>query len=334
MNKKNIQKIILTLIFGGILVFIWLNFINFTQVLDYLKKMDYKWAILSLLAYSITYFVRAARWKVLLDPTVKMPYKQISLIYWAGLLINFIIPIRIGEIAKSYIIKKINGVPISKSLASVFLDKIADFLPIILLFILVPFLPATTSTVRFFLWVLMIIFLLMAAFLSLVIIKKRGIVAISDRYFSWLGEKWTAIIANILEKFIEGIEVIKSSKIIVLAIIYTLIALLFDTLYVVLMFKAFGYNINWVMALFGYTLFNLSFIFPSPPAQVGTTEAIHIIIFTIMFGIDRNLVAATLGFAHLATGIINVLYGSLALMILNVGFSNILSNKVGINEKQ
>jgi len=83
--------------------------------------------------------------------------------FMAGMLINYIIPIRAGEVAKSFFLKKNEGVKISKSLPSIFIDKLTDLFPIIVIIILIPILSIPVG--RTLTWVIVAILALYVIFL-------------------------------------------------------------------------------------------------------------------------------------------------------------------------
>jgi uncharacterized membrane protein YbhN (UPF0104 family) len=61
--------------------------------------------------------------------------------------------------------------------------------------------------------------------------------------------------------------------------------------------------------LFGYTLINLSYIIPQPPAQLGSNEWMMIIIFSLGFGLTQNIASAIMVFAHVYTACIISILG-------------------------
>ena len=326
---QNNAKIIISLIVGILLIFVWLKFINISEMLSYFKKINIFWLIISIIIYIGAYFIRSIRWRVILQPVEKISYKQSFTIFMAGMLVNYIIPIRAGEVAKSFFLKGLKGTPVSKSLPTIFIDKMMDLFPIIILLLLLPFMPIKLSS--YLTWGLAIIFLIFLILLGIILFSlfnKNSAQKLLKTMVFWLPKKWKGKIHNFLDSFVEGIEVIKENrKKGFLIISLTILAIVFDTFYIVFMFKAFGFAIAILVALFGYTLINLSYILPTPPAQVGSNEAIYIIIFTFAFGIDKNLVSATLGFAHLITSSLIFLIGIISLNILGISLNKALSLK-------
>ena len=75
-----------------------------------------------------------------------------------------------------------------------------------------------------------------------------------------------------------------------------------DALFCLLAFRAVGVTVPVLVVLYGYTLFNLSFILPSPPGQVGSNELIGLLIFSGVFRVSRAGVGAMFLFSHPWTG--------------------------------
>ena len=75
-----------------------------------------------------------------------------------------------------------------------------------------------------------------------------------------------------------------------------------------------------LVALYGYTLFNLAYILPTPPGHVGSNELIGLLVFAGVFGVDRSGVAAMFLFVHPWTALLITSSGLICLSKLGVGF--------------
>lgn len=329
MKNKTI-RLVSSLIIGLILVYIWLKFINLEETIGYLKKIDLFWVSLSIILYILAYFIRSIRWRIILAPIEQISVKQAFAIFMGGMLINYIIPIRAGEVAKSFFLKGMKRTPVSLSLPTVFIDKMMDLFPIVILLLLLPLVPVKMNS--FLVWVLtilVIIFVIFVLVTILAVIKQKSVAKFLQAWFFWLPKKWKDKVYSFLEIFVEGLTVVKKNKQKGWEILgLTILAIIFDAVYIVTMFLAFDYQIAFLVALFGYTLINLSYILPTPPAQIGSNEAIYIIIFTFALGIDKNLVSASLGFAHLLTGSIIFIIGLISLNYIGVSLGRTLSAKL------
>ena len=100
---------------------------------------------------------------------------------------------------------------------------------------------------------------------------------------------------------------------------YTAVAISLDALFCLLAFRAVGVHVAVPVVLYAYTFFNLSFILPSPPGQVGSNELIGLLIFSGAFGVNRSGVGAMFLFSHPWTAILMTISGLGCLSAMGVG---------------
>jgi uncharacterized membrane protein YbhN (UPF0104 family) len=99
---------------------------------------------------------------------------------------------------------------------------------------------------------------------------------------------------------------------------YTVVAVGLDALFCVLAFRAVGVGVALPAVLYGYTLFNLAFILPTPPGQIGSNEVIGLLIFSGVFGVDRAGVGAMFLFSHPWTAALLTACGLLCLSAMGL----------------
>ena len=104
-NKKSV-----VLIFLGVgFLFLFYNIIDINIMLNLIKVGEVKYIIMSSIIYILVYILRSFRWNLLLNRVVEsISAISVYYIYMAGLVINYIIPVRLGELAKSVFLKKNN----------------------------------------------------------------------------------------------------------------------------------------------------------------------------------------------------------------------------------
>ena len=321
---SDIKKIIIGIIVGIILIFIWINLINTSEVLNYLKKLELIYVLISSFLYLLSYFVRSLRWREILKPVCNLKIKKTYLLWMAGNFLNYIIPIRAGEFAKSYFIKRTEGIPISKSLPSVFIDKVFDSISILIVVALIPFLKVEISKPLLILIFLLIIIVIFGiGILIISAIKKDFVVSFFQKFLFFIPKKYKNKLFEIIEIFVEGIGLFKHHyNILPKVILLTLTAVFIDSIYFLCMFRAFGQIIHFSVILFGYTLIYLSYILPCPPAQIGSNELIMVIIFSVGLGLNKEMVSAVMTFAHILTGILITIIGFISFSYIGIKISD------------
>ena len=120
------------------------------------------------------------------------------------------------------------------------------------------------------------------------------------------------------------VTLIRQPRLLLIAGGYTAVALCLDALFCWLAFRAVGVDVAVPIILYGYTFFNLSFVLPSPPGQVGSNELIGLLIFSGSFGVSRAGVAAMFLFSHPWTGLIMTCMGLICLSTMGLNIHGTL----------
>jgi uncharacterized protein (TIRG00374 family) len=309
---------------GVLLVFLFLRLVNVSSTLRQLSHLRVGFALLSGVAFLAAYVVRSVRWRCLLSP-IKVRVRRLVAIYQVATFLNWLLPVQAGELAKSLLLQRSDGVPVSRSLATVSMDKAMDLLPAVVLLALLPFVPLHLSRT---LWVVLL-------FATALIVL--GLIAIA--LAAWRPQRALELFTRLLRKlvprrarariepslvtFLETLlALVRRPRVLLLAAAFTAVAVCLDALFCLLAFKAVGVTVSPQVALYGYTLFNLAFILPTPPGHIGSNEVIGLLIFAGVFGISRSGVGAMFLFSHPWTAILMTSTGLSSLSLLRMRLRN------------
>jgi len=140
--KKFIEvlKYVLSLALAFLLLYLAFRNIDFQEFIAKSKEVDYTWVIVSIFLSLVAYYARAYRWNILLEP---LGYKNLSvhrtnLAVLVGYLANLAFP-RLGEVTRCGMMKRTDNVSMSESFGTVIIDRIADMVTLIALFVLALF---------------------------------------------------------------------------------------------------------------------------------------------------------------------------------------------------
>jgi uncharacterized membrane protein YbhN (UPF0104 family) len=120
------------------------------------------------------------------------------------------------------------------------------------------------------------------------------------------------------------VALIRRPRLMLIATAYTALAVSLDALFCLLAFRAVGVAVAAPIVLYGYTFYNLAFILPTPPGQVGSNELIGLLIFSGAFGLQRSGVGAMFLFSHPWTAALMTISGLLCLTALGVSVRTML----------
>ena len=326
--KKNSLNWIFGIALGSIFLIAWIRIVDWQEFLKYFHEFDLKMVLVFSLFYLLAYILRSLRWRIILKPIYKMGLIESFSIFMSGMLINYLIPIRAGEIAKSVILKTRENVKISESLPSIFIDKLTDLFPIIFIMILIPLVSVKlNSTLYIIIGLLFLIFLLFLAFLFFAVNHKGKAIKILNYFSKLLPRKYRKQFEDFFINFVEGMAIMHGRFLEnCLVYLFTLFAVLSEAIYIYAVFRAFGSEVSYMKILFGYTLMNLTYILPTPPAQIGSNQFMWVLIFSFALGVNENLTSAAVTFSHLLTSIWILLTGGISLVVLKINLNQLLQN--------
>jgi len=259
--------------------------------------------ILALLAgasFLMAWSVRGIRWKLFLNPVGKVSTFQAIALYQVGVFLNFLLPIRGGEVAKCFMLKRNADIPVSKSLPTVAMDKALDLMPALFIMAIVPFLGVQMDIKLWLvLWFVSGILISLLIFVLLSAWKRNSAIALLQKMTGLLpksiGNKVEGFATGFVDSLLAGAS---QPRIFIPAIMLTVIAVLFDGLFAMLAFWTIGFHITYGMALFGYSVYNMFYILPTPPGQVGSNEAVGLLVFSGLLHIPATQVTAMFVFSH------------------------------------
>lgn len=291
---------------GAVLVLTFVRLVNIGGVYHRLQHLSIGLALLCGVTFLSAYVVRALRWRCLLRPC-RVTVRRVVAIYQVAIFLNWLLPIRGGELAMSLLLRHSDGIPVSRSLATVSMDKAMDLLPVVALLAVLPFVPLHLSGS---LWILLLATLAVVGMGAGVIVlvawrRDQGLAVLLRPVMVVLPSRARHGVEGFIVVFVDTLlALIRRPRLLLAAAAFTAVALCLDALFCLLAFRVVGVTVPVPVVLYGYTFFNLAFILPSPPGQVGSNELIGLLIFSGSFGISRTGVGAMLLFSHPWTAVL------------------------------
>jgi uncharacterized protein (TIRG00374 family) len=327
-------KIALGLLVGVALLLLVAQFVNVPLTLQVLRQnlatpRGIGLALLSGVAFLTAFALRGMRWRLFLNPICKLSPLRVMQIFLVGTFLNFLLPIRGGEVAKALILKRTANVPVSQSLPTIAMDKALDLMPALCIIALVPFLGMTLDIQ---IWIILILvgglLVGMALFVGLAAWKRDLAIALLHRGIAilpkFIGGKIEGFATGFVDSLLMGAS---RPKIFLPAILLTAVAVFFEGLFAMLAFWTIGLQISFGVAIFGYTLYNMFYILPTPPGQVGSNEAVGLLVFAGLLGLPADKVTAMFLFSHPWAALMMTVIGMTSLSALGLTISGALKGQ-------
>jgi uncharacterized protein (TIRG00374 family) len=324
-------QVVIGLLIGIGLLLLVSRFVNLSFTLNVLLQnlatpRGLLLAFLSGIAFLSAFSIRGIRWKLFLNPVGNVSTFTAIRLFLISIFINFLLPISSGEIAKTLMLKRTAAIPISRSLPTVAMDRSMDLLPAFFIILLVPLL-GMHMDIR--LWLVLCIvaglFIMLVLFVILAAWKRDAAITLLSKTTGILpktyGSKISAFATSFVDSLLTGV---RRPKVFMLAVLLTCIAVIFDSLFALLAFWTIGFPVSFGTALFGYTVFNMFFILPTPPGQLGSNEAVGLLVFTGLLRLPKSSVSAMIIFSHPWAALLMCIAGFISLKALGLTISTAL----------
>jgi len=282
--------------------------------------------LLSGVAFLLAWSLRGMRWKLFLNPVGKVSTLQAIGLYQVGVFLNFLLPIRGGEVVKCFMLKSSTGIPVSKSLPTVAMDKALDLLPALFIMAIVPVLGVQMDIKLWLvLWFVSGILISLLFFVLLSAWKRDSAIRLLQKLTNLLPKAISYKVEGFATNFVNSLLLgAGQPRIFLPAIALTCAAVLCDGLFAMLAFWTIGFHISLGMALFGYSVYNMFYILPTPPGQVGSNEAVGLLVFAGLLHIPPTQVIAMFMFSHPWAAVLMCTTGLIYLSALGITLPTLL----------
>lgn len=260
------------------IVFLYLFFrkVDFYELWRSLKGVNYFYIIPIIMLMPVMFFVRAERWRCLLIPIRNIGIPSLFSATVIGFAANNILPARIGEIVRAYVIGRKENISKSSALATIIVERFFDGLMVILFILLIIAFPPFKEVEiieRLKGAALLLSGIFIGGVVAMIFLKYNTTVALewAGFLFSPLPHRFSERLLGILKSFAEGLGVIGKGGYIFLIFIYSIIIWFLAVLVAYILLPAFSLKGLPIMAaIFIQVAIAFGVAVPSAPGYVGT----------------------------------------------------------------
>jgi hypothetical protein len=274
-------QIWLGILISAILLYVSLNGLQLSLVWKALQGAQYLWLIPGVAIYFIGVWVRSWRWHYLLRPLKNIPTKTMFPIVTIGYMGNNIYPARAGEVLRAVILKQREGIPVSASLATVFVERIFDgVIMLAFVFLNLPELAKLNadsgiigSIQQIAIWGAVIFIGALLVFILAAMFPK-----ITERVINWTIDRVLPLkirekVRDISMRFLTGLEALRSPLEALMIFFTSALIWLLETGKYWFVMQAFNFEVSFFALMLMNGIVNLSTTIPSAPGYIGTFDA-------------------------------------------------------------
>jgi glycosyltransferase 2 family protein len=241
-----------------------------------LRSTDYEWLIPALAFMSTAFFIRVARWRVMFYPA-RPAFRPLARALFVGYLFNNLLPMRAGEAARVVTLNKRIHVPVTKTTATILVERAYDVLSlVVLLFLIAPWLPHV-SWLRAAGLAALGLALALAVCALIVTYSQGRVLRALFRPLSRLAFLPRESVERAPQDFIDGLAGLLRMRIAVAAFGLTILSWLVLGIGFWLLTLAFHLHVSYLAGLLVVIGIGLSMILPSSPAALGVFEGATVV---------------------------------------------------------
>lgn len=251
------------------------------ELLQRVASMNLLWLAAAILFDVLSYVCQGWRWKLLLRPVGTITVLRTTQAIYAGLFVNEMLPMKLGEIVRAFLISRWTSVKLSSVVPSILLERLFDgvwlAVGIVITIVLVPLPHRLVEAGDLF------GLAILAAFVIVTILALGGRPSPND---STQKKSFTTLVRSI------GFELQVASKTrgALLAFVLSLLLLLLQAFSFWFVMRAYDLRLTFAMGLAVFIIVHLGTLVPGAPANVGSYQFFTVLGLTV-FGVEKTTAA-------------------------------------------
>jgi glycosyltransferase 2 family protein len=272
----------------AVLCLIWVfHDVRLKELIGSIATINWWWVAGAVVFDILSYVCQGMRWSLLLHPIGRISTLQATQAIYAGLFVNEILPLRLGEILRTYLVSRRTSAHFTAVIPSILVERFFDAVWLALAFGITVFavpLPRYLIESEKILGATALAASIL--FIYLVFYKKRdGATGPSSPRQYWRPIQW---ISNLLDKMAGGIREIGRSRFFYSSFGISLLLLLGQIFSYWFVMQAYGLKLSFWYGAAVFLIVHIGTAIPSAPSNVGTYQFFTVVGLTL-FGINKTL---------------------------------------------
>jgi glycosyltransferase 2 family protein len=302
----------ISVLLAGLFLYLALQGLDWAAFISSLRDANYGFVPLIFIWSSMSSWIRALRWRILLTAEKYISAQNVFWANMAGYLGNNILPARAGELIRAAYVSKENGLSVSYSLATGLVERFIDLVALVILgsaaLNLAGIASGSLQDALKLMALIAIVGLMVLLMMPYVGGRLSRILADLPRLNAATKEKIRAL----LEQFLDGVRALHHPQRAVGFMLFTSLIWLIDGVGVIILARALHMQFTLIQSFLLLAGLGLSSAIPSTPGYIGVYQFAAVIVLQ-PFGISNTSAVAFVIFLQAASILIVAFWGGLAI---------------------
>jgi hypothetical protein len=320
------KKILISLLFGALFIYLAFKNTNWKEALSVLKSAHYFYVIPTSLLTILIIYLRSWRWGGILTPLKKIDQWSLFSITMIGFMAIDLLPIRMGEFARPYLISQKSGIKLSSSLATILIERIYDLFSLVVILMLVLLFVTLPPWVFRAGLIIIVVILPLIILLTIMMIKKESSLKMIDIFISKLPSSISLRVRGIIPSFLDGLEMLPDLKRSLSVAFISLLIWAVNGIAIYVLFFSFGFHLPIIAAYVALVMIALGLVLPAAPGFVGNFH-FFCALGLVLFGIPKTQALTFAILLHFTQFVPVIICGLLLLPFYKVSLPFLLQDR-------
>lgn len=308
-------KVFLPIVISIICIYFAISDISLSSVVSSFLNIKWHWVFFSFLGSSLAFIVRIIRWKFFFKTS--LTFYSLTSSFLIGLMVNNVLPARIGELVRAYVLGRRENISKSLVFGTILLERTFDGLSVFLFLGILLFVCPFPDKVKTMGFIITGVYALAIAFFFLLKTHKEFVV-------KKLG--FSKRLSCIVSEFSEGLVILGSLKHTLVIFLYSIVSWVISGLSFYLCLFGFSLNLPLSAGFFILVMAVIGVMIPAAPGYLGTYQYFCILALEI-FGVDKSIAFSYSMVSYIISFVPVTIAGIVFLFLEGLSFGDILSVK-------
>jgi glycosyltransferase 2 family protein len=284
-----------------------------------IREADYRYLAPYVAIMLVIHLVRTVRWGILLEPVARVPFAKLNAASAVGFLALVVLPFRLGEFARPYLVAERPRLRVSAALSSIVLERVADgiFTGLLLVAALlaVPDDTPGVAVLRTGGVIVSLVFGSLLVFLALAVHSRERAVRLLARALEPFSRRLAERAASRVDAFIHGLRLVPSPPKLALFVLLTATYWGLNAYGMSLLARGFGFHLGPAASCALLGVLVVGVMIPSGPGMIGTFQG-AILVGLSMFAPPAVVATRGAAYANVLWAVQLAVQGALGLTFL------------------
>ncbi len=329
--KKNI---VFGVLISGVCLYLAFRGTNFSELAASIASVNYFYIFPVILAVLTAHYLRCYRWGKIMDTLARYDQKTLFVLGSIGYMAVNILPARLGEFARPYLVKKRSGVKMSATMATVVIERVFDLLALMLFMLIVLWnakqLPEQVKNIGM---IMLVVSVSLFIILIIMAIKRDSSIKKIDAVLRIFPQKFAAPLNRLAHSFIDGLQILPNIGKTLYVFFISILIWVCAGLSAYILFLGFDFRLTIIDGFAITVIIALGVMLPAAPGFIGTYHYFCILGMTL-FGIPEANAKAYSILLHFFQMIPIIILGIIMLPFQKISFSGIIQHDDNEPEKE